>query len=263
MDFGTLDAAGRRSGVMGRPAKGSVACSCTRASSESTNRARSHERSTPTQRFGCCRADIDCRRARCAASPHLHEFLASAIEQRCGWLTIAGPSLDEVSVDSVRVRAHASSNSVRTLSRSSRRLAELQTSISTHDEAEQVGHCEKLANTVNRLAGEDEAAQPQHQEPPRSLLKLPERWQSPAHRSPLAPRHECSVVFLLAVTRGSDHGKSSRRSNHEGMLDRIGIVAKSLAVSTTLDLRTTMSKQRAHARSQTSSRAGNRGERDL
>jgi len=204
--------------------------------------------------------------------PHLHEFLASAIEQTVRMAYDRGLlRLDEVSVDSVRVRAHASSNSVRTLSRSSRRLAELQDKhLDGMTEAEQVGHCEKLAKHSEAVQQcEDEGRTSlSTTNPLAGLLKLPDGGSAPAHRVTVgaAGMNARIVLALLVDASGSDHGKvGPSLDTMKGMLDRIGIGGQVLAVSYDAGYWSDDDVQAAGSRpfADVLIAPGNRGEREL
>lgn len=170
--------------------------------------------------------------------PQLREFFASAVEQTVRMADERGfLKLDEVSVDSVRVRAHASSNSVRTLSRSKQRLTQLQAKkLDGMTEVERTTHDEKLAKhteAVRRCEAEGRTSI-STTNPLAGLLKLPDGGSAPAHRVTVGAVGVKArfILALLVDASGSDHGKVGPSLDAmKRVLERVGIGDQVLGVA--------------------------------
>lgn len=143
----------------------------------------------------------------------LRDFMPSAVAQTVRLADEQGLlMLDEVAVDSVRIRAHGSSDATRTLARSRERLAELLAARVEEMTEEQRGeHGEKLAkhDDAVRRCEEEGRTSLVVTNPLAGLLKMPDGGAAPGHRVTVAAAgvSERIIVALLVDASGTDHGK--------------------------------------------------------
>jgi transposase len=154
------------------------------------------------------------------------EFLANAVEQSLG-LAIERGLIDptQFSVDSVRIRAEASTHSMRTLSRSKQRLKELaDEDVSSMDAAEQAEHAAKVAKHEAAVQRCDAEGRTSHSVTNESagLLKFPSGAALPGHRVTVAA---CGtglrfIASVLVNAAPNDFGllEESVRGLHEALI---------------------------------------------
>lgn len=149
------------------------------------------------------------RRIRC----ELREFLAAAVDQTVLLADKRGLlKLDEVSTDSVRIRAHASSGAARTLARSQARLAQLlAANVEGMTDEQCAKHGEKLAkhDDAVRRCEEEGRTSLLVTNPLAGLIKMPDGGAAPGHRVTVAAAgvSERIIIGLLVDASGTDHGK--------------------------------------------------------
>jgi len=170
--------------------------------------------------------------------PQLRAFFATAVEQTVRMAAERGfLKLDEVSVDSVRVRAHASSNSVRTVARSTQRLAQLQAKkLDGMTEVERAAHDEKVVKHTDALqrCEAESRTSISTTNPLAGLLKLPDGGSAAAHRVTVGAAGVTArfILALLVDASGSDHGKVGPSLDAmKGVLERAGIGDQVLGVA--------------------------------
>lgn len=158
------------------------------------------------------------------------DFFARCIEQTvqlASGLGLIDP--EALAVDSVRIRAHASSAAVRSVARSSKRLEELSKIDETSlDEAARETHCAKLkkhrtALELCRTRGRtsivltNDAA---------ALMKFPSGASAPGHRTTVVATGVSSrfVIGVLVDADSTDHGKlGDALDKARDVLDRLGL----------------------------------------
>jgi transposase len=144
---------------------------------------------------------------------HNGDLFIDAIEQTVG-LAVASGMLkpDELSTDSVRLRAHASTNASRTVERSTRRLKELAAiDVTKLDEAERREHDAKVAKhrAALKLCQEQGRTNVVVTSPSAGLLKFPNGASGPGHRVTVVAGGKKSrvAVAVLIDADGVDYGK--------------------------------------------------------
>lgn len=143
----------------------------------------------------------------------LRDFFASALHQTVRLAADRGLlRTDEVAIDGVRIRAHASSGAARTLARSRTRLAQLLAAkLDELTDEQRVRHAEKLAKHEEavRRCEEEGRTSLVVTNPLAGLLKMPDGGAAPAHRVTVAAAgvRERIIVALLVDASGTDHGK--------------------------------------------------------
>lgn len=141
------------------------------------------------------------------------QFLESALEQTVALAAEDGLlDLDEIAVDSARLRANASTSSARTVKRSKQRLAELEANPPAVDDPIATrAHQEKVAKHKAALAMCDEQGRTNLilTSPSAGLLKFPDGASAPGHRVSIVSSGSSSriVVGLLIDPASSDFGK--------------------------------------------------------
>lgn len=161
---------------------------------------------------------------------HNAELFARAIEETIELASQSGLiDLEDLAVDSVRIRAHASMAAVRTVTRSTQRLKELsavnvavldeaareryQASLEKHREA--IALCEQRDRTSIVVTNESAA-----------LMKFPSGASAPAHRATVVASGVSSrfVIGVLVDSDSTDHGKLGEAiCKARDVLDRLGL----------------------------------------
>jgi transposase len=145
---------------------------------------------------------------------HNQAFFLSAVERTVEIARERGLlKLDELAVDSLRVRAHASSKASRTLNRSRTRLAELLAAVTDKmTPSERERHEAKVAkhrDAVERCLAEGRT-NIVVTNPAAGLLKFPNGASGPGHRVTVAAAgvQERLVLSVLVDADGTDYGKA-------------------------------------------------------
>jgi transposase len=148
----------------------------------------------------------------CTFRRERQKFLADAVQQTVK-LAVGRELLDpdQLAVDSVRLRANASTKSMRTLARSSKRLEELSKVDQTKlDEAARQQHEEKVAKhaeAVRRCEAEGRTGF-STTNPTAALMKFPDGASLPGHRVTVTAAGSWLrfVVDVLVTNKGNDFG---------------------------------------------------------
>lgn len=119
---------------------------------------------------------------------------------------------EQLAVDSVRLRAHASTNAVRTVTRSRKRLEELSAvEVAKLDDQSRAEHLAKVLKHKRALELCDEAQRPNIvlTNPGAGLMKFPNGASAPGHRATVtaAGTKLRLVVSVLIDADGNDYGK--------------------------------------------------------
>ncbi|MBC7171785.1 MAG: IS1182 family transposase [Polyangiaceae bacterium] len=137
--------------------------------------------------------------------------------------------LEDLAVDSVRLRAHASTHEVRTETRSTKRLAELEANVPDVTDAEAVAlHASKVRKHRDALARltEEERTNVVLTNPSAGLMKFPSGASAPGHRVTVVASgvSQRIAIGLLIDASGSDNGKLGPAiANALTTLDELGI----------------------------------------
>lgn len=162
---------------------------------------------------------------------HNRQFFLEAIERTVELAHARGLlKLEELAIDSVRLRAHASTKAARTLERSRKRLAELlATPTETMSPSEHERHDGKLAK--HREAIERCLATGRSNfvltNPAAGLLKFPDGASGPGHRVTVSAAgvKERLVLTVLIDADGHDYGKAGvALSQARQLLGRLGVL---------------------------------------
>jgi hypothetical protein len=141
------------------------------------------------------------------------DFFATAHEQTVALAADLGLlKLDETAIDSVRIRAHASSSAARTLVRSKARLAQLlAANVDGLSEDDRAKHEEKVAKHSRAIKECEQEGRTNlvTTNPLAGVIKFPDGAAAPGHRVTVAAAGVQArlIVALLVDASGSDHGK--------------------------------------------------------
>jgi hypothetical protein len=135
----------------------------------------------------------------------LNQTIASGLQE--GWV-----DPQQLAVDGMRLRAHASTKAIRTLERSTKRLAQLaQVDTSTLDPQQAAAHTARVAKHEEavRLCTEQQRTSVCLTNPTCSLMKFPNGASAPGHRvlATVAGQRERLVVGLIVNDAPTDYGQ--------------------------------------------------------
>lgn len=140
-------------------------------------------------------------------------FLKACVEQTVAWAMSEGLiKHEEIAVDSMRLRAHASMKAARTVSRSGRRLKELESiDISTLSTDERTKHEKKVEKHRQALEACERAGSASVilTNPSAAMMKFPDGGSKPGHRITVAAAgvKERIILHVLVDASPTDFGK--------------------------------------------------------